>query len=812
MIRKTYRNLLADWMDIQQADTTRRWRGQLLSLFLLGGFLFTLFLLLTNLFLWLRGGDANQLSFFYLNALSVVLISALWFMNRIGWNRAASVLFIAAASFVPFLSAPAGQYEHILISAAVPIALSSFLISPAASFVILILQIVLYMLSMLQSAAFAPAPFNYFSVVVMGLLAFIAWVCAEWFESTLRKAQSFEARLRMITENMVDVIGHINRHSILLYASPSVKKTFGWEPQDLEGRSVLENIHPEESEAVLKQVQEAVAQHLPTIRQEFRYRCLDGRYKWLESETRLLYDSTDMFEGCVFGIRDITARRQAEEALDREHNLLRTVIDHLPVAVYAKDLELQTTLSNQMEEERIGLSSGRATPTSEGPLADAADRFSREDRRVLSQGEKILDQEVRITDPRGQPRILLTSRLPLRDPEDRIIGLVGIGMDITRVKRTEEELFRERTFLRTVIDTSPNLVCVKKADGTFALVNQALADAYGCTPDEMIGKKDTEFDRPPKEIERLVESDREVIAHQAPRIIPEEKITFTDGKERWFTALKSPLRETDGPSDKILCVMMEITERKKAEEEVHRLNAELENRVKERTAQLEAANKEMEAFAYSVSHDLRAPLRSIDGFSQALQEDCAAALDDHGRDYLQRIRSASTRMGLLIDDLLKLSRLTREEMHKRKLDLTAMARDVLAELRESEKDRKVDCLIAEGLSARGDERLIHAVLENLLGNAWKFTARRKKAKIQFGSEATAEGETVFSVRDNGAGFNMEHVDKLFHAFQRLHTVREFPGNGIGLATAQRIIHRHGGRVWAEGESGKGAAFFFTLPA
>jgi signal transduction histidine kinase len=170
------------------------------------------------------------------------------------------------------------------------------------------------------------------------------------------------------------------------------------------------------------------------------------------------------------------------------------------------------------------------------------------------------------------------------------------------------------------------------------------------------------------------------------------------------------------------------------------------------------------------------------------------------------------RMGLLIDDLLKLSRLTREEMHKQKLDLTAMARDVLAEFRESEKDRKVDCLIAEGLSARGDERLIHAMLENLLGNAWKFTARRKKAKIQFGSERTAEGETVFSVRDNGAGFNMEHVGKLFHAFQRLHTVREFPGNGIGLATVQRIIHRHGGRVWAEGESGKGAVFFFTLPS
>jgi PAS domain S-box-containing protein len=810
MIRKRYQQLLADWMDVRQADTERRWRGQLLSLFLLGAFHFGLFLLLINLYLWLRTGSAVQLSFFYTNALAIVLISALWFMNRIGWNRSASFFFVIITSLLPFATVPVDGYEGILISAAVPIALSSFLIAPAASFFALALQIALYAVSFF--CAVNPPPFNYFSIVVMGLLAFIAWVCATWFESTLRQVQSFQSRLHMITENMVDVIGHINTHSILLYASPSVKKMFGWEPHDLEGRSVLENIHPDESETVLKQVQEAVADHLPAIRQEFRYRCLDGRFKWLESETRLLYDAAGQFEGCIFGSRDITGRRQAEEALDREHNLLRTVIDHLPVSVYAKDRQLKITLSNRLEDEWIGTEDGAGTPASGKPHSDPAGKFLEEDRRVLEQGEKILDQEIQLTDPQGRPRTLLASRLPLRDPEDRIIGLVGIGMDITHLKRTEEELFQERTFLRTVIDASPNLVCVKKADGTFALVNRALAEAYGSTPEEMIGKTDAECARPPAELDRLLASDREVITRQTPKIIPEEKITFSDGRERWFTVVKTPLQEKTGPSDKILCVSTEITERKKAGEEIRRLNAELERRVEERTAQLEAANKELEAFAYSVSHDLRAPLRSIDGFGQALQEDHAAALDDQGRDFLQRIRSASMRMGLLIDDLLKLSRLTRGEVHRRKLDLSAMARRITEELREAEPDRNVECLIAEKVSAQGDERLVQAVLENLLGNAWKFTSRRKEARIQFGTERTLQGETAFYVRDNGAGFSMEHIDKLFHAFQRLHTVREFPGNGIGLATVQRIIHLHGGRVWAEGEPEKGAAFYFTLPA
>ena len=231
--------------------------------------------------------------------------------------------------------------------------------------------------------------------------------------------------------------------------------------------------------------------------------------------------------------------------------------------------------------------------------------------------------------------------------------------------------------------------------------------------------------------------------------------------------------------------------------------------IAERTAQLELANGELEAFSYSVAHDLRAPLRSIDGFSQALLEDCADKLDAEGKKYLQHVRESAQQMARLIDDLLALSRVTRSQLHRERVDLTALARAVLSRLQRDAPERKAELVVSDGLVANGDRQLLGIVLENLIGNAWKFTGKSSQARIQFGAQVN-RGCRRYFVRDNGAGFNMAYADKLFGVFRRLHSAAEFEGTGVGLATVQRIVRRHGGRVWAEGEVGRGATFFFTL--
>jgi light-regulated signal transduction histidine kinase (bacteriophytochrome) len=250
-----------------------------------------------------------------------------------------------------------------------------------------------------------------------------------------------------------------------------------------------------------------------------------------------------------------------------------------------------------------------------------------------------------------------------------------------------------------------------------------------------------------------------------------------------------------------------VKERRRAADELQALN-ESERR---HAAQLEVANKELEAFSYSVSHDLRAPLRSIDGFSLALMEDYADKLDDQANSHLRRIRAATQRMAQLIDDLLKLARVSRSEMRKEAVDLSALADGILDECRKTQPNRQVECVVQNHMVGHGDQRLLHLVLENLLGNAWKFTSKTPQAKIEF-AVTDLDGEEVYFVRDNGAGFDMAYSEKLFGAFQRLHAAADFPGIGVGLATVQRIVHRHGGRVSADGAEGKGATFSFTLEA
>lgn len=282
-----------------------------------------------------------------------------------------------------------------------------------------------------------------------------------------------------------------------------------------------------------------------------------------------------------------------------------------------------------------------------------------------------------------------------------------------------------------------------------------------------------------------------------------------DGSTLTCYVCASPLFDDAGKVRGSLGVFVDLTERKHAEREILRLNAELERRVRERTMQLEAINKELEAFSYSVSHDLRAPLRSIRGFSEVLLERYQEVLDERGREFLSRACESCVQMDRLIEDLLKLSRVGRSELSHQAVDLSELAGSILADLQAAEPDRKVQVKVTPGLQVVGDERLLRLALENLLRNAWKFTGGKPLAVIEFGR--TEQPEPAFFVRDNGAGFDMAYASKLFGVFQRLHTASEFPGTGIGLATVQRVISRHGGRTWAEGVVDQGSTFYFTLP-
>uniref|UniRef100_A0A831XN19 histidine kinase n=1 Tax=Geobacter metallireducens TaxID=28232 RepID=A0A831XN19_GEOME len=427
-------------------------------------------------------------------------------------------------------------------------------------------------------------------------------------------------------------------------------------------------------------------------------------------------------------------------------------------------------------------------------------------------------------------RLLYNERRPVPLAEQRLIRLDGtvvdvdvisipftylgepavqvVLRDISQRKLAEATIARARDFYVKLFDEFPLPVWRADASGYCNYHNRTWLSLTGRTFDEEAGTGWVEALHPDDRA-RCLTLWQEAFTARRPLIV-EYRLRRHDGSYRTILDCSTPYDDLDGEFAGFIGACVDITDRKNAEEEVRRLNAELEERVRERTVLLETANRELESFSYSVSHDLRAPLRHIDGFSAMLLEDCGDSLPETAVSYLERIKTASRRMGQLIDDLLDLSRVSRSAMRRESVDLSRMARELAREYEEANPARRVTFEIADGVVAVGDPTLLRVALHNLLDNAWKYSGKKDSARIRFG-ETVVDGERAIFVSDDGAGFDMRYVNKLFGPFQRLHSADEFEGTGIGLATVQRIAQRHGGRAWAEGEEGKGATFYLAIP-
>jgi len=529
-------------------------------------------------------------------------------------------------------------------------------------------------------------------------------------------------------------------------------------------------------------------------------RDMNGRMRDIYYSAAAYKDARGILLGVLATARDVTERKRAEHDLER----LAMIVESSEDAIIAKDLSGVITSWNRSAEKMFGFAAKEAIG-SHIDLIVPPDKKDEEMRlrEKVARGGHVRQFETERAGKDGARLPVSLSFSPIKDPDGRIAGVSAIMRDISAEKEAGEKLKAASAYARSLIEASLDTLVTIGPDGRITDVNEATVKVTGIGRPRLIGSDFSAYFTEPG---KARECWRRAFGEGA---VTDCALTIrrVDGRLTNVNCNAAPYRDARGNVLGVLAAARDVTENaelKKAATEIRILNEAL----RKRASELEGLNKELEAFSYSVSHDLRAPLRAIDGFGQALEEDYSQRLDTEGRRYLDRMRAGAQRMATLIDDMLKLSRLTRMEVSLAKVDLSAMAGEIAAELKRQEMERTVEFVISPDLIARGDPRLLRIALENLLGNALKFTGTHPRARIEFG--AMGDEKKTYFVRDDGVGFDMAYAGKLFGAFQRLHGAREFPGDGIGLATVQRVINKHGGRLWAEAEPERGATFYFTL--
>jgi len=581
---------------------------------------------------------------------------------------------------------------------------------------------------------------------------------------------------------------------------------FGLKPGQFNGTlgNFLELVHYEDRAAVNKALSDSLARQT-NLQMEFRVVWPDGSTHYLGSRGKVFSDETGKPSRFIGMTLDVTERKQAEEV----RSFLAAIVSSSDDAVVGKDLNSKVVSWNLGAEGMFGY-------TEEEMIGQPINRLLSPDRP---------DEEFQVLDDvkRGETRHFETVRVrkdglsidvsvtvsPIKNAAGQIIGISSIARDITERKRAQAALERHAAVLREqaqMLDLAN--VLARDLDDRIILWNTGMEKMYGWTRSEALGIRSHDLFK--SELPEPLEGIKEKLFREGHW--EGEIVHFNKEGGKMFVSSQWVLhRDAKGEPAAILEINNDVTERRLAEQEIVRMNQLLEERVEARTAELMAANRELEAFTYSVAHDLRAPLRHIDAFARIMHEDFGSVLPAEAKRYLENIRNGSRNMSHLVDDLLNLARVGRQELRRQSVPLGNLVNEVLAELKNETHDRAIEWHIHPLPTAECDSGLMKQVLANLLSNAVKYTRPRKVAVIEVGSDRK-NGQTAFFVRDNGVGFNMKYADKLFGVFQRLHRAEEFEGTGVGLATVERIVRKHGGAVWAEAAIDKGATFFFTIPS